>query len=135
MEGKNIDDDSLLKLSVKDLNKLLKSLSQEDRLTVKRRRRILKNRGYAANCRTKRLSQKEILQIEKEKLEREVNKLSSDNQMLSIQLDSFKQRLSDLQAYSKILKPKLTLPMQPGNSANTLKNSIKHSNNNNTNFS
>jgi hypothetical protein len=46
----DIDDESLINLSVKDLNRLLKSLSQEDRLTIKRRRRLLKNRGYAANC-------------------------------------------------------------------------------------
>lgn len=48
--GKDIDDEALINLSVKDLNKLLKTLSQEDRLNIKRRRRILKNRGYAANC-------------------------------------------------------------------------------------
>jgi hypothetical protein len=48
-ETANIDDDSLLKLSVKDLNKLLKTLTQDERLNLKKRRRILKNRGYAAN--------------------------------------------------------------------------------------
>ena len=46
----DIDDESLINLSVKDLNKLLKSLTQEERLNIKRRRRLLKNRGYAANC-------------------------------------------------------------------------------------
>jgi hypothetical protein len=51
----DIDDESLINLSVKELNRLLKSLTQEERLNIKRRRRLLKNRGYAANCRLARL--------------------------------------------------------------------------------
>ena len=47
----DIDDESLTNLSVKELNRLLKSLTQDERLNIKRRRRLLKNRGYAANCR------------------------------------------------------------------------------------
>ncbi|RMZ96815.1 transcription factor, partial [Brachionus plicatilis] len=69
-----------------------------------RRRRILKNRGYAANCRTKRMSQKEILQMDKEKLENEVKNLSNQKQMLKIKLDSINDRFKDLQHYVSILK-------------------------------
>ena len=108
----DIDDEDLTNLTVKELNKLLKSLSQEDRLTIKRRRRLLKNRGYAANCRTKRLSQKEILEIEKDQLEQEIAKLSHENEMVTVQLNSFKQRFEDLQTYSKILKTKLNEKLQ-----------------------
>ena len=43
--NQNISDEALLKLSVKDLNRLLKSLSPDDRNKLKKRRRILKNRG------------------------------------------------------------------------------------------
>ena len=49
--GMNISDEALLELTVKELNVLLKSLSPENRTKLKKRRRILKNRGYAANCR------------------------------------------------------------------------------------
>jgi hypothetical protein len=101
-DGKNIGDEALLRLSVKDLNKLLRSLSPEDRLNLKRRRRILKNRGYAANCRTKRLSEKEILQMEKDKLEEEIAALSNENQVMKIQLNSFKERFNDLKAYCNL---------------------------------
>jgi len=82
--NQNISDDALLKLSVKDLNRLLKSLSPEDRNKLKKRRRILKNRGYAANCRTKRMSQKEILQMEKNELEKDVRKKAHQNEMLKV---------------------------------------------------
>ena len=102
--GMNIGDEALLQLSVKDLNKLLKSLSPDDRTKLKRRRRVLKNRGYAANCRTKRMSQKEILQMEKEKLEKDVHKIAHDNDMLKLKLDSIKERYKDLQQYATILK-------------------------------
>lgn len=104
--GVNITDDALLKLGVKDLNKLLKSLSPEDRTKLKRRRRILKNRGYAANCRTKRMSQKEILQMEKKNLETDVHHMAHQNEMLKVKLDSIKERFKDLQQYSAILKNK-----------------------------
>jgi transcription factor MAFF/G/K len=103
-EGMNITDDALLKLSVKDLNRLLKSLSPEDRTKLKRRRRILKNRGYAANCRTKRLSQKELLHLEKEELEKDVRQMVHRNEMLKLNLDSINDKVKDLEQYASILK-------------------------------
>jgi transcription factor MAFF/G/K len=106
--GMNISDDDLLELSVKDLNKLLKSLSPENRTKLKRRRRILKNRGYAANCRTKRLSQKEILQIEKEDLEKYIKNVKHQNEILKLKLDSIKDRYNDLQHYTNVLKTSST---------------------------
>jgi transcription factor MAFF/G/K len=102
----NISDEALLNLSVKDLNKLLKSLSNDDRNKLKKRRRILKNRGYAANCRTKRMSQKEILQMKKEKLNEDVRRMEHKNEMLKLKLGSIKERFAYLQTYAKILESK-----------------------------
>ena len=102
----NISDDALLQLSVKDLNRLLKSLSPEDRSKLKKRRRILKNRGYAANCRTKRMSQKDILQMEKEDLEADIKRVERQNEILRLKLDSIKEQFDDLQHYIRNLKPK-----------------------------
>lgn len=104
--SQNISDEALLKLSVKDLNRILKSLSPDERNKLKKRRRILKNRGYAANCRTKRMSQKEVLQLEKEDLEKDVRKQAHQNEMLKLKLDSIRDRFNDLQAYAKILRSK-----------------------------
>ena len=104
ISGANISDEALLNLSVKDLNKLLKSLSSEDRNKLKKRRRILKNRGYAANCRTKRMSQKEILQMKKEQLEEDVRRREHTNEMLKLKLNSIKDRFADLKTYAHLLR-------------------------------
>ena len=63
-------DQELVVLSTKALNELLKKkgISNEHAMQIKQRRRTLKNRGYAANCRAQREKEEKILKEKNEDL-------------------------------------------------------------------
>ena len=61
-----IPDEELKSISVRELNRKLKQsgCTKEQMINIKQRRRTLKNRGYAANCRTKRQTQTHQLTLD-----------------------------------------------------------------------
>jgi hypothetical protein len=63
-----------MSMSVKDLNTLLKSMKPNDASNIKRRRRILKNKGYAASSRHRQTSLVGNLSVERSQLSKQVNK-------------------------------------------------------------
>ena len=52
--GEFLTDDDLVKLSIRDLNRRLKTLPKPEAYKIRKRRRSLKNRGYATSCRQRR---------------------------------------------------------------------------------
>ena len=69
----DIDDDLLVALTVRDLNARLKGTPKDRQLVVKQRRRTLKNRGYARNCRNKRVVQRDELEFTNHKLQNDLS--------------------------------------------------------------
>ena len=63
-----ITDEDLMTISIRDLNKRLKSLSKVEAHKIRKRRRSLKNRGYATSCRQRRTAQKESLEKQNQRL-------------------------------------------------------------------
>ena len=116
--SKQLSDDELIALSVKELNRMLKGMTRDEIIKLKQRRRTLKNRGYAANCREKRISQKEVLETEKDQLRNEVDRLQRENDVVRMELSSLKNRYDALQRFAEANKIHVVTaqPLYLGNS-------------------
>ncbi|KAK7074911.1 hypothetical protein SK128_010624 [Halocaridina rubra] len=111
-----LSDEELTKLSVKELNKRLFHVPKLLQDEVKKKRRTLKNRGYAQACRTKRVAyQKELKQIikglQKENTDtrKEVSRLSqqiilykSENSLLKDDIENLKMQLKTTNKLEKV---------------------------------
>jgi hypothetical protein len=97
----NISDQDLMALSVRELNRQLRGLPNDEVLKLKQRRRTLKNRGYAASCREKRMTLKEELEMERAILKEEVDRLQRENLEVRQELDDMKSRYEALETFSR----------------------------------
>lgn len=88
-----ISDELLMSLTVRELNKRLHGYPREEVVRLKQKRRTLKNRGYAQNCRSKRLQQRHDLEITNRNLHVELKKMQMDLARVSQERDQLKQRL------------------------------------------
>lgn len=95
-----LSDNELLNMSVPELNRHLRGLNKEEIRTLKQRRRTLKNRGYAASCRVKRLSQKEELDIKRQQLRLEVERIARENSIMTTELELLQRKFDDLERFS-----------------------------------
>lgn len=67
-----ISDEQIQNLRVQDLNKLLRDLPRDEAAKIKKRRRNLKNRNYALNCRIRKQQRYEDLLNENTSLKKQL---------------------------------------------------------------
>jgi transcription factor MAFF/G/K len=98
----NISDERLLSLSVRELNKQLKrsGLTKQQATKMKQRRRTLKNRGYAASCRNKRLEVKDGLEEERIDVVSNIKRIKLDQTKLKQELIDLKDRYDEMKAFA-----------------------------------
>lgn len=92
-----LSDQQLMEMSARDLNKVFKDSEPDFISQLKKKRRTLKNRGYALNSRLKRVQQKSTLEQEKDDLQKKVEKLTNDVSVLQKELQQYKERCASLQ--------------------------------------
>ncbi|XP_030048085.1 transcription factor MafG-like [Microcaecilia unicolor] len=110
--GTSLTDEELITLSVQELNQYLRGLSKEEIIQLKQRQRTLKNRGYAASCRVKRVTQKEELEKQKAELQQEVEKLASENASMKVELDTLRSKYEALQNFARIVAHSPVAPVR-----------------------
>ncbi|EFA09117.1 transcription factor MafK [Tribolium castaneum] len=108
----DISDDELVSISVRDLNRQLKlrGLSREDIVRMKQRRRTLKNRGYAASCRIKRIEQKDELETEKTQEWRDMETMQEEIKHMKDEMSSIRTRFEALKKFA--INNKIPIPTE-----------------------
>ena len=96
----------LVTLSTKELNRMLKKkgITKERAKEIKRERRTLKNRGYAANCRVKREDEEKTLKQKNERLSRLITHHRMHVEKTKKETELMKQRFAKGQEELRILK-------------------------------
>ena len=94
----NMTDEQLRDVPVCELNGRLRDLPAEEAEQIRRRRRCLKNRSYAASSRLKRMREQDVLQKQNERLKEELLKAKAEQASVIKDRDMYKRRSECLQA-------------------------------------
>lgn len=92
-----ISDEQIQNLRVQDLNKLLRDLPRDEAAKIKKRRRNLKNRNYALNCRIRKQQKYEDLLNENFSLKEQLESERSQLRNVWKEKEAFKKKYQHLQ--------------------------------------
>ena len=90
-----MEEQSLVGLSVKELNKKLEGLPKKEVIQLKRKRRTLKNRGYAQTCRTRRQKHRLTLEEQNTALRKRLKSMQAELDQARASIEQLNCRLVD----------------------------------------
>jgi hypothetical protein len=129
-----LNDYELISLPLRELNKRLRYVPKVTAIDLKKRRRTLKNRKYAQNCRSKRLEQKCEMEHTNTKLKQEINCLKKLIEKYQHDLQVYKTYVEDLtKDPTKISAINLKQKFNFSNNESSLVNNNEQNNSNNNN--
>ena len=91
-----LSEKELVSLSVRELNRRLSGLPKEETKALKALRRTIKNRGYAQNCRSKRIQAKSSLEEDNISLQSQLAIMQSQFMKCAEERDMYKKRCERL---------------------------------------
>lgn len=94
----SVCDEQLSTMSIRELNKLLKNLPKDQIAILKQRRRLLKNRGYAQNCRNKRLTLQKVYSEENDQLKDMLEKVTYERNLYKTKYENLKTLIKQAKA-------------------------------------
>lgn len=102
---KGLTEEQLVSLSARDLNRICRDLPDDVIKQLKKRRRTLKNRGYAYNSRVRRVSQKNTLEKERDELKIQVAQLNDRCRHLTEEKNQWRRRAQALKRGEEVWSP------------------------------
>jgi hypothetical protein len=94
---KGLTEEQLVSLTARDLNRICREMPEDIVKQLKKRRRTLKNRGYAYNSRVRRVSQKTALETERDDLRQQIKNLTDRCVFLEKEADQWKRKATTLE--------------------------------------
>nr|CAG4635245.1 EOG090X0NUB [Alona affinis] len=128
-----LDDDQLISLSVRELNKKLNGFPREEVVRLKQKRRTLKNRGYAQNCRSKRMQQRHELESANTVLKGQMQRLQAEFNRVSQERDSYRQKYEAMHRAAAVSAAVQQHHQKSSGSNSSMTSSSSRNNNNNNN--